>query len=272
VQVTALSAGRRWRRPDAVVTEEPLEIRVGGPGQEPTSVGVAMRTPGHDFELATGFLVSEGVLIGPRPVRSVRYCVPEAGEPQRYNVVSVDSAFPVDLGDHRRRFTISSACGVCGSASVDDVVARCGSVPAGGPVDAAVLVGLPDVLRRRQRVFAETGGLHGAGLFDVTGEPLVVREDVGRHNAVDKVVGWTVLEDVAIPDGAVLVVSGRIGFEIVQKAAVAGIPTVVAVSAPSSLAVELAQQLGMTVLGFNRGDRANVYAGEERVVGSLSRT
>jgi FdhD protein len=264
VMVTALSADRRRSRPDAVVTEEPLEIRVSGPGQEPQSVGVTMRTPGNDFELAVGFLLAEGVLAAVGSLRAVRYCQ-DPGEAQQYNVVTVESGEPVDLAGRRRQFTISSACGVCGRASVDELVARCGDLAPGPALAAPLVMALPDVLRQRQRVFAETGGLHGAGLFDAAGELLVAREDVGRHNAVDKVVGWAALQGNHPLPEAVLVVSGRIGFEIVQKAALAGIAVVVAVSAPSSLAVDLARRVGMTVVGFVRDGRANVYAGEERI-------
>jgi len=264
VQVTAVR-GERWLRlPESLAAEEPLEIRVAFGGRsEP--LGITMRTPGHDFELAAGFVLGEGVLPGQEAIASVRYCTDEPA--QRYNAVTVDSGVPVALDGAARRFPISSACGVCGSSSVEEVLGRCPpSVGRGPDLARSLLVSLPDRLRAGQEVFDRTGGLHGAGLFDTTGEMLVVREDIGRHNAVDKVVGWAALRHHLPLSASVLAVSGRLGFEIVQKAAVAGIPAVVAVSAPSSLAVELARRVGMTVVAFVRGERANLYSGEDRVV------
>jgi FdhD protein len=265
VMVTALRHGERSERPDSVVGEEPLEIRLGGPGRDPEPVAVTMRTPGHDFELAAGFLIGEGLVPGQDDIRSVKYCDLPEGDPQRYNVVTVATTHPVDVGARRRSVTVSASCGVCGTATLDELKDRCPSVPAGEPVDASVLTSLPGRLRHHQRLFEKTGGLHAAGLYDPAGELLCVREDVGRHNAVDKLVGWAALERRLPLAGAVLVVSGRVSYEIVQKAAVAGIPCVVAVSAPTSLAVATARALGMTLAGFVRDDRANVYAGAWRV-------
>jgi FdhD protein len=268
VQVTVLADGRRSERPDSVVGEEPLEIRVGGPGQDPEAVAVTMRTPGHDFELAVGFLLGEGVLDGQGAVRTVRYCDLPDGDPQRYNVVTVSAGAPVALAGRRRSQAVSAACGVCGTATLDELAGRCPAVPEGVTIEAGVLARLPEQLRRRQRLFDRTGGVHAAGLFSPDGRALAVREDVGRHNAVDKLVGWAALGRRLPLAGAVLCVSGRVSFEIVQKAAVAGISVVAAVSAPSSLAVATAERLGMTLAGFVRTDRANLYSAPWRVRGT----
>ncbi len=265
VRVLALRAGRAHDWPETVVGEEPLEIRLGPPGGPAHRVAVTMRTPGRDFELAVGFLVSEGML-APRALRAVRYC--SGGGGQRYNVVTVEAVGPLDLS-RARAFPVSAACGICGSASVDDLAGRCEPLAPGPAVPAATLLGLPDKLRAAQEVFDATGGVHAAGLFDATGGRLVVREDVGRHNAVDKLLGWQVLAGAtrrAAGAPAVLAVSGRASFELVQKAAVGRFPILVAVSAPSSLAVETARRLNVTLVAFARGDRANVYSASERVV------
>lgn len=286
VRVLALRGERAIEWPETVVGEEPLEIRVAAPGEPSEAVAVTMRTPGNDFELAVGFLLSEGLLEG-RQLRSVRYCT-EVDEEQLHNAVTVDVAAPIALDGRRRRFTVSASCGVCGSASIDSLAARCERIAPGPEVPASVLLALPDKLRASQPVFDATGGVHAAGLFDRTGACLAVREDVGRHNAVDKLLGWRYFEGHPAPaagapaagapaagappasallagEPAVLVVSGRVSFEIVQKAAVGRFPIVVAVSAPSSLAVETAARLGLTLVGFARGERANVYTCPERV-------
>lgn len=268
VTVTALRGSTRTERPDRVVGEEPLEVRLHGPSQEPATVAVTMRTPGHDFELAVGFLLAEGLLHDQREVRSVKYCDLPNGDSQQYNVVTVTSSLPVDVDERRRSVTVSASCGICGTASLDALKDRCPAIPAGPDIDAGVLTSLPTRLRRHQRLFEQTGGLHAAGLYDPDGRMLAVREDVGRHNAVDKLVGWAALGRRLPLDGAVLVVSGRVSFEIVQKAAVAGIATVAAVSAPSSLAVATARELGMTLAGFVREDRANLYSAPWRVKGT----
>ena len=264
-RLVAFHDGTRSERADTLVTEEPLEIRVEGPDQEPVQVAVTMRTPGGDFELAAGFLFTEG-LVAPGEVRRVAYCDNLPGEDQRYNVVSVSLARPFDREELRRNFFATSSCGVCGKAALEDVEVRCDPVGPGPQVPLDVLLGLPDRLRAEQKVFARTGGLHAAGLFTPQGDPVTVREDVGRHNAVDKVIGERYLVgEVPLAD-LVLQISGRVSFEIVQKAAVAGIPIVSAVSAPSSLAVEAAESLGLTVVGFVRDGRCNVYSHPERIV------
>ena len=242
-----------------------MELRVGG-----RPLAVTMRTPGHDVELAHGFLLTEGVITSATDVATARWCdsVDENGA-NTYNVLDVALApgvAPPEAGVERNFYTTSS-CGVCGKASLDAVRLRSRFAPAadGVRVDAATLYGLPDALRDAQRLFDSTGGLHAAGLFTADGTVLVVREDVGRHNAVDKVLGWALLHDRVPAAGCVLMVSGRASFELVQKAVMAGVPVLSAVSAPSSLAVALAGESGMTLVGFLRGQAMNVYAGPERV-------
>jgi FdhD protein len=267
VRVQAVHDGVRSARTDTLAAEEPLEIRVQGPDGGPQhQVAVTMRTPGGDFELAVGFLFTEGLIVS-GDVRRVAYCDTLPGEDQRYNVVSVTLERPFDTERLRRNFYATSSCGVCGKAALEDVEVRCAPVAEGPEVSLAVLLGLPEALRGAQKVFDRTGGLHAAGLFRADGAPILVREDVGRHNAVDKVVGEMVLADRVPLADHVLQVSGRLSFEIVQKAAVAGIPIVSAVSAPSSLAVEAGERFGMTLVGFVRDDRMNVYSRPERVVG-----
>ena len=266
VRITAIHDGVRSERPDTVATEEPMEIRVGGPGQEAAAVAVTMRTPGGDYELAAGFLFTEG-LIAPGEVRRVAYCDDLGDDEQRYNVVTITLDRPFDHDRLRRNFYATSSCGICGKAALEDIEVRCAPVAAGTEVAASVLVSLPDALRARQRVFDRTGGLHAAGLFTPAGELITLREDVGRHNAVDKVIGEHLLAGRVPLADRVLQVSGRASFEIVQKAAVAGIPVVSAVSAPSSLAVEAAERFGMTLVGFVRDGRCNVYTHPERVTG-----
>jgi len=254
----------RFERPDRLATEEPMEIQAAGPGQDPVSVAVTMRTPGNDFELAVGFLWTEGLLRSPADLVSVKYCEVPAEE-QHYNVVTVRLSRPFALETVQRNFYATSSCGVCGKASLDQVHVQCAGVAPGPIVSRTVLLELPDALRRAQRVFEQTGGLHASGLFDPDGRVVAVREDVGRHNAVDKLVGMAVLGKEVPLSNNVLMVSGRVSFEIVQKAAMAGIPIVCAVSAPSSLAVEAAQDLGVTVVGFLRGRGFNVYSHSERI-------
>jgi FdhD protein len=257
-------AGSR-RAPDRLAVEEPLELRVNG-----TPLAVTMRTPGHDVELAHGFLLTEGV-IGARPnVSTARYCdsVDDQGR-NTYNVLDVALApdVPPPATGVERNFYTTSSCGVCGKASLDAVRLRTRFSPAADPVRVpySVLTTLPDRLRAAQRVFDSTGGLHAAGLFRADGSLLVAREDVGRHNAVDKVLGWALLHGQIPAAGTVLMVSGRASFELTQKAVMAGVPVLTAVSAPSSLAVDLAQEAGVTLVGFLRGESANVYAGAERI-------
>jgi FdhD protein len=263
--VERLSPNGRRRRVDALAAEEPLELRVDG-----KALAVTMRTPGQDVELAHGFLLSEGVIGSAEDVSVARFCEGTGPDGMNtYNVLDValaDGVPPPDTGVERNFYTTSS-CGVCGKAALDAVKLKTRYSPAADPVQvtAEALTGFPDALRERQKVFESTGGLHAAGLFR-DGELLVVREDVGRHNAVDKVLGWAVLQHLVPLTGAVLMVSGRASFELVQKAAMAGVPVLAAVSAPSSLAVELAEEQGMTLVGFLRGDSMNVYTGGERVL------
>jgi FdhD protein len=264
-KVIALAGGVRSERADTLATEEPMEIRVGGPGQEARSVAVTMRTPGGDYELAVGFLFTEG-LLDPADVERVAYCDELDGQEQLYNVVTVTVARSFDFGRLRRNFFATSSCGICGKAALEDVEVRCRPVADGPEVASSILAALPDRLREAQKVFDRTGGLHAAGLFTPEGELLALREDVGRHNAVDKVIGEQVLAGALPLEDRVLQVSGRASFEIVQKAAVAGIPVVAAVSAPSSLAVEAGERFGMTIVGFVRDGRLNVYTRPERVV------
>jgi FdhD protein len=266
VLVTTLGPDGQTTVPDLVVGEEPMEIRVGGPGVRALPVAVTMRTPGDDFELAVGFLLAEGVLGQQEEIRGVRYCDLPEGDPQHYNVVTVASSRPVDVLARRRASPVSASCGICGTATLEDLGQRCPPVAEGPAVPSAVLLGLPDRLRQHQQVFDRTGGLHAAGLFTPAGDALAVREDIGRHNAVDKLIGWAALQRRLPLSSAVLVVSGRVSFEIVQKAAVAGVAMVVAVSAPSSLAVATAQRLGITLAGFVRAEHANLYTHPERVV------
>jgi FdhD protein len=265
VRLTAVELGDgRKRTADSLATEEPMEIRLDAPGMEQRQVAVTMRTPGNDFELAAGFLHTEGLVAATGDVRSVRYCsVPR--EEQQYNVVTVDLARPYDVGMLQRNFYTTSSCGICGKASLDSISVRCAPVADGPGVSEAVIVELPGRLREAQRLFDRTGGLHAAGLFDAEGRLLELREDVGRHNAVDKLVGHALLAGALPLSERVLMVSGRLSFEIVQKAAVAGIPVVCAVSAPSSLAVDAGRRFGMTLVGFLRGSRFNIYTGAERI-------
>ena len=255
-RVTRYDAGRPLERPDTLAVEEPLEIRVDG-----TPVSVTMRTPGHDLDLALGFLVTEGIVAKPSDVAGAINCADNVVD------ISLRTALP-DLSPTRNFFT-SSSCGMCGKASIDAVRTSSSYDVSTDPlvVAPAVLTTLPETLRCAQRVFDRTGGLHAAGLFDASGQLLCLREDVGRHNAVDKVVGWAAQSERLPLAGTVLQVSGRASFELVQKAAMAGVPFLAAVSAPSSLAVELADDLGLTLVGFLRGETFNVYTGGQRLTG-----
>jgi FdhD protein len=262
--ILSVRDGTAAARADRLAAEEPMEIRVGGPGQEPVSLAVTMRTPGHDFELAAGFLFTEGLIGSRDDVASLAYCeLPE--EEQQFNVVTVRLTRPFDRPDQARTFFTTSSCGVCGKASLDRVKVACPAIGPGPVVSESVVAGLPDALREGQRVFDQTGGLHAAGLFTPEGTVVAVREDVGRHNAVDKLVGRSLLDGEVPLGDRVLAVSGRVSFEIAQKAARAGIPMICAVSAPSSLAVDAGAELGMTVVGFVRGGGFNVYSHPERV-------
>lgn len=278
LSVSAEGVARRTRD-DSLATEEPLEIRVvaardlrGGrvPPGAATRVAVTMRTPGADFELAAGFLFAEGILASAADVATISYCT--EGE-QNYNVVNVvlapEAAWePSALAE--RAFPVTSACGVCGKASIEDALGpACAPVSAGPTLAPSVLLALPDALRGAQAVFERTGGLHAAGLFTAEGRLVRVREDVGRHNALDKLVGAALLAGELPLAGGVVMVSGRLSFELAQKAARAGVPVLAGVSAPSSLAVELAEEVGMTLAGFVRGSRFNVYTGGERIAAAI---
>lgn len=251
-----------------MATEEPLEIRLllGG---ESRTVAVTMRTPGADFELVAGFLHNEGVIAHKGELRTLSYCVDrDVDAEQRYNIVNVElgrSAWP-QIDRLERHFLTTSACGVCGKASIESLRIRNVAELSPGPaLNAELVTSLPDKLRAAQGVFESTGGLHAAALFDADGVLLALREDVGRHNALDKLIGWSLMNGKLPLHDAIVMVSGRTSFEIVQKALVAGVPVVCAVSAPSSLAVGLAREFGMTLIGFLRGSRFNVYAGTERL-------
>jgi len=254
---------------DVVTVEEPLEIRLevleAGHTVE-KSVSVTMRTPGDDFELTAGFLFTEGLIDGRDAVVDLSYCQDE--EPQEYNIVTVRLRDPAafDSSLLTRNFYMTSSCGVCGKASLEAIEIRgCEPLPDGPRVSADVIRSVPEKLRRAQPVFDRTGGIHAAGLFEPSGELVVLREDVGRHNAVDKVIGHELLEGRIPVTGSFLAVSGRTSFEIMQKALAAGISMVVAVGAPSSLAVDVADQFNMTLVGFTKPDGFNVYAGSSRV-------
>ncbi|MDP8928957.1 MAG: formate dehydrogenase accessory sulfurtransferase FdhD [Actinomycetota bacterium] len=268
IQVWAVQDGRSRARRDALATEEPLEIRVAM-GHEIRSVAVTMRTPGDDFELAVGFLHGEGVITGWEAVERVSYCLDASVDvEQRHNIVTVSLApgIVVDLRPLERHFVTTSACGVCGKAALEALAIRaCPKPPADLRVDPAVLLALPERLRAAQAVFEATGGLHAAGLFTLDGHLLALREDVGRHNALDKLVGWALLERRLPLDRHLMLVSGRASYELLQKGVAAGTPIVCSVSAPSSLAVDVARRFGVTLVSFLRDGRFNVYAGVERI-------
>jgi FdhD protein len=264
-RVVRMVDGIATARPDTLAAEEPLEIRVAG-----RPLTVTMRTPGNDFDLARGFLVSEGVVAADSDITSIRYCAGATSDGgNTYNVLDVLLADGVAMPDVsvERNFYTTSSCGLCGKASLDAVrtISRWHVDRDPLRLSAATIATLPEKLRAAQRVFDRTGGLHGAALFDESGDLWCVREDVGRHNAVDKVIGWALDEGRLPLTGTTLMVSGRASFELVQKAVMAGIPALAAVSAPSSLAVDLAREMGLTLIGFLRGSSMNVYSGIERI-------
>ncbi|MFJ1537632.1 formate dehydrogenase accessory sulfurtransferase FdhD [Micromonospora chalcea] len=272
IDLDATGEGRgRVRRQDTLAAEEPLEIRVGaaGPGRR-RPLAVTMRTPGDDLDLAIGFLLTEGLIRSAEDVHTAQLCA-GAETPNTYNVVDValTPGVPEPVTDPSRNFYTTSSCGVCGKASIESVRTRSRFAVRDDPlvVTAELLAALPDRLRAAQRAFDRTGGLHAAGLFTADGEMVVLREDVGRHNAVDKVIGWAAREGRLPLTGHVLLVSGRASFELTQKAWMAGVPLLAAVSAPSTLAVELAEEAGMTLVGFLRGPTMNVYTGAARIGG-----
>lgn len=265
VRVTVVDEGAVSSRRDRLVAEEPMEIRAAGPAQQPVSVAVTMRTPGADMELAAGFLHTEGLLSSRDEIVTIRYCGLEEPAEQRFNIVTVELSRPFDPGVFQRNFFATSSCGICGKASIDQVEVNAALLGQGPVVGPAVVERLPSAMRDAQELFDATGGLHAAGLFDAEGELLSLREDVGRHNAMDKLVGHELLEGHLPLSDRVVLVSGRASFELVQKAAVAGIPILCAVSAPSTLAVDAARRLGLTLVAFLRGRRFNVYTHPERL-------
>jgi FdhD protein len=251
-------------RGDLIVGEAPLDIRAAGPGQEPVAVAVTMRTPGYEAELAAGFLRTEGLISGPEILSF------ETGDPVALNqpddTILVRLSVPFDASAvAERHFIATASCGICGKASIDEIALRCEPLPEGPVVRRSVVLALPDLLRAAQKAFDATGGLHAAALFSAGGELLAIREDVGRHNALDKLIGSRLLAGELPLHDRIVMVSGRVSFEIVQKAAVAGLPIIAAVSAPSDLAVETAERLGVTLVGFLRGDGFNVYSHDRRI-------
>ena len=255
---------------DVLAVEEPLEIRIGfnnngKPNHQ--AISITMRTPGNDFELAAGFLFTEGILQTPKQISGIKYCGSE-NQKGFENTIRVDLAENVCIDFKRleRHFYTSSSCGVCGKSSIDALSTGVGPVKSSLQIKADVIHQLPDILRKAQSIFEITGGLHASALFSASGQPNLVREDVGRHNALDKIIGAKFLDNKIPLNDKVLLVSGRTSFELVQKALMAGIPILAAVGSPSSLAVELAKNFGLTLIGFVRNNRFNVYSGGERIV------
>jgi len=267
-RVRVVEDGKMRVRPDKLATEEPMEIRLLT-GESRQTVAVTMRTPGADFELAAGFLYGEGIVKSSDDIAKISYCVDsDLDAAQQYNIVNVElrAGRDYDLRPLERHFYTTSACGVCGKASLEQLELRgCPVVGPGPQISAESIYSLPEKLRGAQGLFDATGGLHAAALFDAEADLVALREDVGRHNATDKLLGWALLEGRLPLSGHVVMVSGRSSFEILQKCLTAGVPFVCAVSAPSSLAVDVAREFGMTLVGFLRERRFNVYAGQERV-------
>jgi FdhD protein len=264
-RVVRMADGVATARPDTLAAEEPLEIRVAG-----RPLTVTMRTPGDDFDLAQGFLVSEGVVSAASDVAAIRYCAGATADGvNTYNVLDVllDDGVAAPDPSLERNFYTTSSCGLCGKASLEAVrtISKWSVDRDPLRLTAETIATLPEKLRAAQRVFDRTGGLHAAALFDADGDLLCVREDVGRHNAVDKVIGWAFGAGRLPLTGTTLMVSGRASFELVQKAVMAGVPALAAVSAPSSLAVDLAREMGLTLIGFLRGSSMNIYSGAERI-------
>lgn len=270
IEITKVSIQGASTGADLLAIEEPLEIRIGFgmmSDRQQKSLSVTMRTPGHDFELAIGFLFTEGIIQHIDQIESVKYCEDVGKQEEKGNVVRVElkPEISIDFEKLQRHFYTSSSCGVCGKSSIESVKVVSQPVREGFSIEASLIHQLPDTLRKAQAVFEHTGGLHAVGLFDNTGELVLLREDVGRHNALDKAIGAMVLKREGPLSNYALLVSGRASFELVQKAAVAGIPVLAAVGAPSSLAVALAKESGMTLLGFVRNQRFNIYCGEQRI-------
>lgn len=268
-RIRVVEEGRMRVRPDTLATEEPMEIRLLA-GDTKQTVAVTMRTPGADFELAAGFLYGEGIVSSSDDILKISYCVDsDLDAEQQYNIVNVElrGNREYDLRPLERHFYTTSACGVCGKASLEQLELRgCPIIPPGPTLTAQTIYGMPEKLREAQGLFDVTGGLHAAALFDDNGELIALREDVGRHNATDKLIGWALLEGRLPISDHVVMVSGRSSFEILQKCLTAGVPIVCAISAPSSLAVDVAKEFGMTLVGFLREGRFNVYAGSDRIL------
>lgn len=263
-----IEGGQAFAKSDLLITEEPLEIRlVAGSGKQKVrhTLAVTMRTPGSDFELAAGFLFAEGVITSRGEIQRIAYCA-DAGEPQQYNIVNVElkSDTLPDLAPLERHFYTTSACGVCGKAGLDNLRLRYAKLDSDFQIPAETVAQLPEKLRVQQGLFEQTGGLHAAALFDGSGNLLALREDVGRHNALDKLVGWALLENRLPLSQYLVLVSGRASYELAQKTLAAGIPALAAISAPSSLAVDLAKEFNLTLIGFLRGS-FNIYCFPERI-------
>ncbi|MDP9110979.1 MAG: formate dehydrogenase accessory sulfurtransferase FdhD [Candidatus Eremiobacteraeota bacterium] len=268
VKIVAIDGPEHRERIDDLATEEPLELRLQA-GARMQSIAVTMRTPGNDFELAAGFLLAEGIIARPEDIGAMSYCIDEGVDPeQRYNIVNITlaSAAMPDTEHLERHFTMSSACGICGKATLEALHTRSAPLEDRVRFEISAIMQLPARMRAVQRVFASTGGLHAAAIFDQRGDLLVLREDVGRHNALDKAIGWSLLNRGVPLQGCIALVSGRASYELVQKCIVARLPVLCAVSAPSSLAVALAAEFDLTLLGFLRAPRANVYSGSHRLV------
>lgn len=270
VQIIKVTTISRETAPDILAAEEPLEIRLGFGTQterQQKSLSVTMRTPGHDFELALGFLFTEGIIKTYQQIESIKYCEDVGRQEEKENIVRVELKpdCEVDFQKLQRNFYITSSCGVCGKSSIEAVAQQCTEVPVAWNLSPEIIHQLPLTLRKAQHVFEYTGGLHASGLFDRTGNLILLREDVGRHNALDKVIGAMLVNNQIPLADFILLVSGRASFELVQKAAMAGIPLLAAVGAPSSLAVQLAADCGITLLGFVRENRFNVYSTPQRI-------
>jgi len=263
-RVVAVRGGSLEFRDDRVVGEAPLEILAAGPGQDPIAVAVTMRTPGHEADLAIGFLRTEGLIAGTDVLATHPGHPADLSQPDDTILVRLATAFDASVVAERH-FIATASCGICGKASIDEVVLRCDPIPSGPIVTRPVLLALPDMLRAAQHAFDQTGGVHAAALFSPDGELIAIREDVGRHNALDKLIGSQVLAGALPLNDRIVMVSGRVSFEIVQKAAVVGIPILCAVSAPSDLAIATSERLGVTLVGFLRGDGFNVYSHDGRV-------
>jgi FdhD protein len=270
IDIKKISGSEVESKPDLLAIEEPLEIRMGFGAmtdRQQKSLSVTMRSPGHDFELTVGFLFTEGIIKKYDQIESVKYCEDGGKQDQKENIVRVElkPEVEIDFEKLQRHFYTSSSCGVCGKSSIDSVKVNCAPQPDTFQIASSIVHSLPEKLRKAQQVFEHTGGLHASALFDAEGNLILLREDVGRHNVLDKIVGAMLSKEKIPLSNYALLVSGRASFELVQKAAVAGIPLLAAVGAPSSLAVELAKEFGMTLLGFVRDQRFNVYCGEQRI-------